>query len=583
MSGACDALPRFDRRFFDSEHRLTRIGTGPLGGKAEGLRRLHDEIVARLDRSELSYVTVEVPRLVVVAADVFTRFMDRNRLWETALSGVANERIAHAFQRGELPAEIVGDLRGIISAVRTPLAVRSSSVLEDGVEHPFAGVYTTKMIPNHDLDEDARFRRLVEALKLVWASTFFSEARSSLASTDLAPGSERMAVVVQEIVGRRYGPRFYPTLSGVARSYNHYASGSARPEEGVVSLALGLGKTIVDGDLTWTYCPRWPAAPPPFNSVGDLLKFTQTRFWAVNMGETPAPDPIRETEWLVHDELSTAEADGTLRYLASTYDPRSDRLQPGLGPVGTRALTFAPLLTSRILPFSRVVERLLALAKESLAADVEIELAATLDPDGGLPMTIGCLQVRPMQGDGAHIAVGVEDLRGEGVLVASERCLGNGVRDDLADIVYLRPEAFDPAATRAIASELAEVNHELVAAGRHSVLIGFGRWGTSDERHGVPVVWGQISSARVIVEATLPEVQPELSQGSHFFHNVLGFRVFYLTVEHDDPHQIDWEWLDRQSSLRESRFLRHLRLERPLRVVVDGTSRRGVIRYDQRA
>ena len=581
MSGSCDTLPRFDRRFFESEQRLTRIGTGPLGGKAEGLRRLHDEVVARLDHAELPYVTVAVPRLVAVAADVFNRFMDGNRLWETALSGAPNDRIARAFQRGELPAEIVGDLRGLISTVRTPLAVRSSSVLEDAIEHPLAGVYTTKMIPNHELDEDTRFRRLAEALKLVWASTFFNEARSSLAAAGLSAGSERMAVVVQEVVGRRCGPRFYPTLSGVARSYNHYASGSARPDEGVVSLALGLGKTIVDGDLTWTYCPRWPAAPPPFNNLGDLLKFTQTRFWAVNMGPTPPPDPILETEWLVHGELSTAEADGTLRYLASTYDPRSDRMQPGLGPVGARALTFAPLLTSRILPFNRVVEQLMALAKETLDAEVEIELAATLEPDGGLPMTIGCLQVRPMHGGGDWTAVSEDDLGGVDVLVASEHCLGNGVRDDLVDVVYLRPEAFDPAATRAIASELDEVNRELIAAGRHSVLIGFGRWGTSDERHGVPVVWGQISSARVIVEATLPEIRPELSQGSHFFHNVLGFRVFYLTVEHDGAHQIDWDWLDRQPARRESRFLRHLRLERPLRVVVDGGSRRGVIRHDQ--
>ncbi len=580
MSGNCDALPRFDRRFFESEHRLSRIGSGPLGGKAEGLRRFHREILRRLDCSELPYVTVDVPRLVVVAADVFNRFMDSNHLWETARSGATDDRIAHTFLRGELPAEMVGDLRGLVSAVRTPLAVRSSSVLEDAIEHPFAGVYATKMIPNHELDEDARFRRLTEAVKLVWASTFFSEAKSYLISTGLEPGSERMAVVVQEVVGHRYGPRFYPTLSGVARSFNHYPTGSAHPDEGVVSLALGLGKTIVDGGLTWTYNPRWPAAPPPFNSLGELLKFTQTRFWAVNMGETPAPDPIRETEWLVNPELSSAEADGTLRYLASTYDPGSDRMQPGLGPVGARALTFAPLLSSRILPFNSVVERLLALAKETLDSEVEIELAATLDPDGGLPMYIGCLQVRPMQGGGTRLAVSEDDLCGEGVLVASQSCLGNGARDDLVDVVYLRPETFDPGSTREMASELDEVNRELLAAGRHCVLIGFGRWGTSDERHGVPVVWGQISSARVIVEATLPDVRPELSQGSHFFHNVLGFRVLYLSVEHDGLHQIDWGWLDRQPAVRESHYLRHLRLEKPLRVVVDGGSRRGVIRHE---
>jgi len=582
MRGTRVPLPRFDRRFLDSEHRLTRIGAGSLGGKAEGLRRLHEDILCGLEHSDLAYVSVDVPRFVVVAADVFTSFMERNRLWEVALSGAPDDRIAHAFQRGELPAEVVGDLRGLIAVVQTPLAVRSSSVLEDALEHPFAGVYQTKMIPNHELDEDARFRRLAEALKLVWASTFSSEARAALTGADQEPASERMAVVVQEVVGRRYGTRFYPTLSAVARSFNHYPTGSSRPEEGVVSLALGLGKTIVDGGLSWSYCPRWPAAPPPFNDISDLLKFTQTRFWSINMGDTPTPDPIRETEWMLHESLATAESDGTLRYLASTYDPRSDRLQPGLGAVGPRALTFAPLLSSRILPFNDLLVRLLETAREVVGSEVELELAATLDPDGGLPMHVGCLQVRPMHGAGSRHPVDDEELVAADALVASDRCLGNGLRTDLVDVVYLRPEAFDPGATREMATELEEINRVLLADGRHCVLIGFGRWGTSDERHGVPVVWGQISSARVIVEATLPEVRPELSQGSHFFHNVLGFQVLYLTVEHDGAYRIDWEWLDRQPSMRESRHLRHVRLERPLRVVVDGASRRGVIRHDQR-
>ncbi len=583
MTAADDlGVHRFDRRFFGSEHQFTRIGSGALGGKGSGLRTIRERILTRLEPDELPFVTVDVPRLVVLTTEVFETFMQRNRLDPHELASQPDSRIAHVFQRGEIPAEHVGDLRGLIAAVRTPLAVRSSSLLEDALAHPFAGVYATKMIPNHELDEDARFRRFAGAIKFVWASTYFAEAVSSRRSAGQPIDSERMAVIVQEIVGERHGNRFYPTLSGVARSYNHYPASGGRPQEGVVSLALGLGKTIVDGGHTWTYSPARPTAPPPFNTIGDLLKFTQNSFWAVNMGEPPPPDPVRETECLVRAGLKDAEADGTLKYLASSYDPESDRLQSGVSARGPRALTFAPLLGSRVLPFTRAVDRLVQLAREELGAEVEIELAATLDPDGGLPMRIGFLQVRPMLGAGDRHPVEVEELSGPDVVVASEHSLGNGLRDDLVDVVYLRPTAWDPGMTRAMAAELEAVNRGLVDEGRQAVLIGFGRWGTSDERLGVPVVWGQISAARVIVEATMPGVQPELSQGSHFFHNVLAFRVLYLAVEHTGPHPIDWTWLEQQPAVWESRFVRHVRLQSPLEVRVDGTTQRGLVRRERR-
>lgn len=573
-------LPRFDRTFFEGENPLSVIGGGALGGKASGLRLIHDEVLALFDPDDFPYIEVNVPRAVILTTDVFDRFIDRNSLAEVALSDLPDDRLAHAFQGAELPAEIVGDLRALISGVHSPLAIRSSSLLEDDLDHPFAGVYGTKMIPNNEIEEDARFTRLVEAIRFVYATTFFSEAKAYMASIGRSVGDEKMAVIVQEVVGQRADSRFYPCVSGVARTHNFYPTGHARPSDGVVSLALGLGKTIVDGGQSWSYSPAYPKAPPPFNDIGELLKNTQTRFWAVNMGETPPHDPIRETEYLVQPGLAEAESDGALRYLVSTYDGGSDRLNPGLDARGPRALTFAPILGSRLMPFNDLIRRLMDVAEEVLDSPVEIEFAINLHRKEALPARFGFLQVRPMMVAGDRVDVRAEDLVGDNIVLATEKALGNGIRDDLTDVVFVRPEAFDPAATPQIARELDRINHDLVKAGRNYVLIGFGRWGTSDPPLGIPVAWGQISGARVIVEATLPDVQPDLSQGSHFFHNVLSFRVFYLSVEHHGPFEIDWAWLTAQPVAHSTEHATHVRLASPLTVRVDGATGRGVVTYD---
>jgi len=573
------SLPRFDREFFESENPLTVIGEGELGGKASGLRQVHEDILARLDREEFPYIEVGVPKAVILTTDVFDRFMARNDLAGLALSDLPDDRIGHSFQQAELPAEIVGDLRALISGVHSPLAVRSSSLLEDALDHPFAGVYGTKMIPNNEIEEDARFTRLVEAIRFVYATTFFAEAKAYMASIGRSAGDEKMAVIIQEVVGQRADGRFYPCVSGVARTHNFYPTGHARPSDGVVSLALGLGKTIVDGGRSWSYSPAYPKAPPPFNDIGELLKNTQTRFWAVNMGDPPPHDPIRETEYLVEPGLAEAEGDGALRYLVSTYDAGSDRLNPGLDARGPRALTFAPILGSRLMPFNGLIRKLMDLSEEVLQSPIEIEFAINLHLKEALPARLGFLQVRPMMVAGELIEVSLDDLVGDSVLLATEKALGNGSRNDLLDVVFVRPEGFAPAATPAIAKELERINHELVAAGRNYVLIGFGRWGTSDPSLGIPVAWGQISGARVIVEATLPDVQPDLSQGSHFFHNLLSFQVFYFSVEHHGPYTIDWSWLDRQSTAQAAAHATHVRLDAPLSVRVDGASGRGVITH----
>ncbi len=579
MAAEASHLPEFGREFLGADQTFTRIGRGEYGGKAAGLDLVREKVLARLSPDEFPDFEIAVPTLTVLTTELFDSFMERNGIDPSALTDDPDDRIALAFQKAELPAEFVGDLRSLITSVHTPLAVRSSSLLEDALSHPFAGVYETKMIPNNQAGTDARFHGLIQAVKFVYASTFFNSARSYISSVGQDVASEKMAVIIQEVVGTRSDERFYPTISGVARSYNYYPTGRAQPADGVVNLALGLGRQIVDGGLSWTYCPKYPKAPPPYGGVGDLMKNSQTEFWAVNMGHPPPPDPIRETEYLSRADLAAAEYDGRLDRLVSTYDGGSDRMRPGIQGEGPRVLDFAPILSYDALPLNDLVLKLLDLTKEALDEDVEIEFAVEMDPLGRSKPRFGFLQARPMLVSREQTTVTEEELSDPRAVVASSHVLGNGTREDIADIVYLRPEAFEAKHTPAIAAELEKINRALVGEGRPYVLIGFGRWGSSDPWLGVPVDWGQISGVGVLVEATLPQMTPDLSQGSHFFHNMISFGVFYLSVRHTDSHAIRWDWMDELPAVNESELVRHVRLPGPLSIRVDGKAGRGVIRH----
>jgi hypothetical protein len=559
-------VPKFDPKTFGTEH------------SAVGLQQIQSEILPRFDTTRFEGVTVEVPRAVVIATEVFAEFMDRNRLWNAVAEELPDSQLAQEFQYAELSERLRGQLRGVLAVMRDPLAVRPSSYLEDAHKRAFAGIFTSKMIPNTETSEEARYRRLSDAIKLAWASTFFSNAVVSRRAAGLADDSEQMAVILQEVTGKRHDGRFYPTLSALARSYNHYPVPGNSREEGVVSLALGLGKSISDGDHVWSYCPHRPLAPPPYKSTGDLLNFTQTSFWAVNVGDPPPPDPLRETACLLRSGLADAEEDGALTYLASTYDPASDQLRSGIVDRGPRALTFAPLLESRSIPFTPLMEHLLELSCNVLNGEAEIEIAANLDAEHALPMKVAFLQVRSMLTPGERSPVEEVDLEAPEIVVASDSCLGHGSREDLTDVVYLRPQNFDRGQTRMMASELEAVNRGLVEEGRHGIFIGLGRWGTTDDRFGVPVKWGQISAARVIVEATLPDAPTSLSHGTHFFHRLLSNRVLYMSVEHDGRGRIDWDWFEAQEAIWESRSVRHVRVPTPLDVRIDCATMYGLIR-----
>jgi hypothetical protein len=572
-------LPLFDRKFFDGIEPVTRVGSGAIGGKASGLAFIRGALAAELGSSFPS-ISIDVPRMVVIGTGFFDQFVAENHLDRLAVDDLPDLDIAHAFQAADLPVELVGDLRALVEGVRSPLAVRSSSLLEDALYRPFAGVYGTKMIPNNHFDPAIRFRRLVEAIKFVYASTWFREARDYLRAADEPLAREKMAVIIQEVVGRKHRGRFYPDLSGVARSYNFYPLSGSRPEDGVVDLALGLGRTIVDGDLAWTYSPASPARTPPFAGVGEMLHGTQTTFWAVNLDNPPAYDPVDEVEYLVSAGLDAAEEDDTLRYVASTYDVTRDRISYDLSVRGPRILNFAPLLVLEQLPLNALVRSLLDVCERACDAQVEIEFAMTFDAHASPPCgRLGFLQVRPMVASDAVVDIERDDLWGPRVLLASEAAMGNGVDETIRDVVFVRPDRFEPMRTPAVAADLDAINRELVAAHRPYLLIGFGRWGSSHPTLGIPVTWSQIAGARAIVEATLSSMNVDPSQGSHFFHNLSSFQVSYFTVRHDGALGIDWSWLEAQPTVRETPLVRHVRLADPLTVRVDGRTARGVIQH----
>ncbi len=573
-------IPAFNRAFFQSSDAFMSIGRGDIGGKAQGLAFIKKLIEDEFGPEPVPGITLNIPRLAVVTTDVYDLFIQRNDLAELRTSGLKDHQIVHEFLAADFPGEYVGDLMSLIAEVKQPLAIRSSSLLEDALQHPFAGVYATKMIPNNQLEPTTRFHKLLEAIKLIWASVYFEEAQAYINTADADPGDEKMAVIIQEVVGQRCGDRFYPLISGVGRSYTFYRFGNNLPEEGVVDLALGLGKTIVDGGICWSYCPSAPASGTPFNSIRDLLQNTQLKFWSVNMGKPPAYDPVKEIEYMREDDLEAAEEDGTLTMTASTYDSQSDRIVPRIGKRGPRVLNFANILKYRSIELNDMVQMLLEKSKAYVGADVEIEFAVNHDAETG-HSRFGLLQIRPMLKTQEYVDLSDASAKTDGLVVLSNHVLGNGIQTGIRHVLYVKPESFVKDQTRRIAQDIARQNEQLQRDGLPCVLMGFGRWGSSDPWLGIPVVWAQISAARVIVECTLPEMNVDLSQGSHFFHNLTSFQVPYMSVKHTCSEDlVNWELLNETESMFENDYIRLIKLSGAVSVKVDGSRGRGIIVYE---
>jgi len=574
-----EKLSPFDHNFMNSEKNISYIGSGAIGGKASGLAFIEDSINSHFSENKYDNIKIGIPRFIVIATDMFDKFMEENDLYKTALSDMSDEFIAHSFGKGKLPEELTESLRILVESVQNPLAIRSSSLLEDAIYEPFAGVYATKMIPNNQIEADTRYEKIAEAIKFVYASTFFRAAKDYHKAIDRSTLDEKMAVIIQDVIGQSYNNRFYPHLSGVARSYNFYPIGAAKAEKGIVNLALGLGKTIVDGGIVWSYSPPLPKVNPPVGSPSELLRLTQTSFWSINTGKPRVSDPVRETEYMTKGSLADAEEDDTLRFAASTYIAQDDKIVIGTGPTGPRLVTFAPLLVVDQIHLNKIIIDLLKICEKALGNEVEIEFAVTIDTREKLKAHFGFLQVRPMVVSDAIVEVLPEEMEQDDVLISSERALGNGLSENIEDIIYVDPDNFDAKNTQKIAGELAELNRNLVNEGRSYLLIGFGRWGSSDPWLGIPVNWSQISGAKTIVEATLPNMDVELSQGTHFFHNMTSFQINFFQVPHTKSNKINWEWLKNQKDSYCTNFIHHIQLSKPISVKVDGRSGRGVISY----
>lgn len=576
---ALDKIPEFDGNFINPDVYITKIGNGRVGGKAQGLIFIKDvlENNSSLEEFRKEGIKINIPKMVILTTEVFDDFMKENNLFETAYSETSEDsQIGIEFQKASFPVEYIGALRAIVSKINNPLAIRSSSLLEDAMFEPFAGIYGTKMIPNNDFDVDFRFHKLIEAVKFVYSSTFFKDAKDYIAATNSSIKDEKMAVIIQEVVGQKYGSKFYPNISGVARSYNFYPFGHSNPEQGVVNLALGLGKTIVDGNASWTYCPEYPNTPPPANSSQYIFEKSQNKFWAINLSKPIDYDPVKETEYLLNNDIYESEKDGTLDYIASTFDYENDRIIADISRPGPRVLNFASILNYGFIPLNEIIKSVLTISRNAYDKAVEIEFAVTYN-SVGKDLRFGFLQVRPMVVSNEEIEITEQDYNSENLFLSCKSSLGNGSINNIYDIVFVKPENFSAQYTPEMVSEIENINKKLLESKTQYLLIGYGRWGSSDSWLGIPVNWGQIAGAKVIVESMLPEMNVELSQGSHFFHNISSFSVLYFSLPYSDIPLIKWDLIKSGEIIADNKFTRHIRLKKALKIKADGKTGKGVI------
>jgi len=569
----------FKKESFDPASSFARIGGGSLGGKARGLSFVNILINNYDVQNQFQNVRIYIPPAVVIGTDVFDRFLDENNLRNYALSTSDDQKILEAFLNAQkFPQEVVSQLSDFLDLVHEPLAVRSSSLLEDSQYHPFAGVYRTYMLPNNDHDPLVRLSELIKAIKRVYASTFYKAAKDYIKATTYRLEEEKMAIIVQKMVGTSFNGRFYPHFAGVARSFNFYPIPPQKSDDGIASVALGLGKMVVDGGETLKFCPKYPNRIPQLSSPKIALKNCQNEFFALDLKNGTGQVDELEDYFVQKYPLSAAEEDGTLKYVGSTYSPQNDAIYDGISRQGVRLVSFSPLLKAKLFPLADILELLLELGTWGMGTPVEIEFAVNLSRLSENCIEFGLLQIRPLV-----IRREIEELRIENcdprkLICQSEQVLGNGVIDNIYDIVVVNREKFDRSKSRLVAMEVAKFNSKLLSERRSYLLIGVGRWGTLDPWLGIPVTWDQINGARAIVESDFKDFVVTPSQGSHFFQNLNSFMVGYFTVHANHNHSfIDWDWLLQQPVIEEATFTRHIRFDKPITIKMNGHVNKGVI------
>ena len=571
----------FKRDRFDRYSNFARIGEGSLGGKGRGLAFIDNMIKHHPEFEQFENASVAIPKTVVLCTDVFDEFMDANGLYQVALSDAPDDVILKYFLKAKLPDRLVEDFFALFDVVKSPIAIRSSSLLEDSHYQPFAGIYSTYMIPYLD-DKYEMLRMLSDAIKGVYASVYYRDSKAYMQATSNLIDQEKMAVILQEVVGNPYGDRFYPSMSGVARSLNYYPIGDEKPEEGTVSLALGLGKYIVDGGLTLRFSPYHPHQILQTSEMETALRETQTRFYALDLKNVGDNFSIDDGFNLLKLPVKEAENDGSLRYIASTYDPYDQVIRDGYYPGGRKLITFANILQHDVFPLARVLQLVLANGQEAMMRPVEIEFAVTLDRESGRSGTFYLLQIRPIVDSKEMLDEDLSQVKDEDVLLRSFNSLGHGVMDDLCDVVYVKTEGYSASRNSLIASEIEELNRRFLESGRHYILVGPGRWGSSDTWLGIPVKWPHISAARVIVEAGLTNYRVDPSQGTHFFQNLTSFGVGYFTINaYCNDGVYNQAFLDSLPAAHETQYLRHVHFSEPLVVKMDGRKKMGVVMLPQ--
>jgi len=567
----------FYREHFDEYLTFTRIGEGSMGGKARGLAFL-DHIIKQNQLSDgFEDSIVSIPRTVVLSTDIFDEFMEENNLYSIGLSDAGDREILDAFLKARLPFRIHKDLLVFISIISGPVAIRSSSLLEDSHFQPFAGVYSTYMIPKAE-NEIVMLEILSVGIKSVYASVFYRGSKNYMKATANQIEEEKMGIVLQEVCGQQYGNRFYPTLSGVARSVNFYPIEPERYEEGFVTLAFGLGKYIVDGGISLRFSPEYPGKIIQLSDTRMALQETQQEFYSLDLNPSSFVPSTDDSVNLLKLNISAAEGDSALRFAASTYDYQDDILRDEMVEGGRKVITFAHILKYDLFPLTGILKRVLEIGQQQLNNPVEIEFAANIDPSMKKPVAFNLLQIRPIVENYETIKFRLEDIRQEDTVVSSGLALGNGTIEGLRDVVYVRTDNFEPSKNSEIADRIESVNERFINEDTNYILIGPGRWGSTDVWRGIPIKWQQISGARVIVESGLENYHIDPSQGTHFFQNLTAFRVGYFNVNPSTGEgSIDYEFLSAAETVFEDDLLRHVRFPEPLNVMIDGKKKLGVI------
>lgn len=564
----------FDQMKFDRYSHFARIGEGSLGGKGRGLAFLDNIIKTHPEFNQYKGVSVQIPKTVVLCTDVFDEFMDKNGLYQIALSEASNEEILEAFLCAQLPDSLYNDFEIFIEATRSPLAIRSSSLLEDAHYQPFAGVYSTYMIPYLD-DHDTMLRMLSCAIKGVYASVYYSDSKAYMTATSNVIDQEKMAVIIQEVVGHQHGNYFYPTMSGVLRSINFYPVGDEKAEEGTASLALGLGKYIVDGGQTLRVSPYHPTQVMQLSETEFALKETQTRFYALDMENVGEDFKVDDGFNIKRLRVKEAEKDGVLKNIASTYDLYDQIIYDGVYEGGRKIISFAGVLKNGAMPLPEIMQMAMNYGSSSMRRPVEIEMAGNIEDDGSGEIYL--LQIRPIVDAKQQLDIDIETIADDECLMRTNSSLGHGVIEDIQDVVYVKtPENFTAEHNTDIAYQMEQMNKRLVEQGIGYVLVGPGRWGSSDPWLGIPVKWPHISGARLICEVALKGYHVDPSQGTHFFQNLTSLGVGYFTIDSDKGFFRN-DILDALPAIEETEYIRHVRFDKPVRILMDGKKQLGAV------